>query len=612
MHRIISFVWNHADTRACATAIRLISIVHERPEPWDTAYHKHGLAVFNRTRQDVTSPSLRLGDENGVIVGELFTKPDDAINSTRVSELSTNDTREIVESNARRLSDRYWGKFVGFVHDPTKGRVFVYREPSGMLPCYRAVIDGVFVFFSHIDDLESLNSISLSVEWKALSSMLFFGFSRSRSTCLSEVTELFPGFCQTISDDSINEQCYWNPRNLIHENTVNDRDRARSLLKSTTQGCVNAFANDKKRIVMELSGGVDSSIVASCLAEVKDSRNIVCLNHFTPTAEGDERRYARLVAERLGFDLAEMPKGSTEKSQNYEQLLGIPAYVRPVGFYFFACENDQMRIEMASKHNCDAVFSGEGGDAVFFASKQPDVASDYLWLNGINLQYFKILIDTAHLANQSIFAVLRNSIANGLMRAPKSPFDRLKEQRGFLTDEIWNSILPSDILHPWLFETPRVPPGKEFHLFGLTSAQNAAYPQQSENVSDLMRPLMSQPMLEVSYRIPVPHLCFDGRERALARAAFRDSLPHSVLDRTTKGSVHRYLTRTIQKNLPLIRDLILEGTLVRMNILDRNRIEYVLDNPQTQDRDGLTSIAQCASFELWTRGWDHSAKKVAA
>ncbi|MCP2835015.1 asparagine synthase-related protein, partial [Salmonella enterica] len=67
--------------------------------------------------------------------------------------------------------------------------------------------------------------------------------------------------------------------------------------------CVSAQLADAQHPLLQLSGGLDSSILAAVLHEMGTPFRAVTL--ATRDAEGDERRFARAVAGHLGIPLEE-------------------------------------------------------------------------------------------------------------------------------------------------------------------------------------------------------------------------------------------------------------------------------------------------------------------
>src|SRR3546814_15106452 len=83
------------------------------------------------------------------------------------------------------------------------------------------------------------------------------------------------------------------------KSTAERSDRLGQILRDTHATWAACYPHS----LVGLSGGLDSSIVAVCLAEA--SQRLECLTAVTSDPVGDERLYARLVCEQIGAQLFE-------------------------------------------------------------------------------------------------------------------------------------------------------------------------------------------------------------------------------------------------------------------------------------------------------------------
>jgi asparagine synthase (glutamine-hydrolysing) len=116
---------------------------------------------------------------------------------------------------------------------------------------------------------------------------------------------------------------------------------------------------------------------------------------------------------------------------------------------------------------------------------------------------------------------------------------------------------------------------------------------------ELVHPLMSQPLLELSLRLPTYVLTRGGRGRALAREAFSDRIPSAIASRRSKGGTEEHITAVLQRSLPLARTLLLDGQLVQRGLLDRRRVEASLERRPTQGDAYVSEIHSCIAIEAW-------------
>jgi asparagine synthase (glutamine-hydrolysing) len=114
-------------------------------------------------------------------------------------------------------------------------------------------------------------------------------------------------------------------------------------------------------------------------------------------------------------------------------------------------------------------------------------------------------------------------------------------------------------------------------------------------------PLCAQPVFETCARIPIDIHFDGGRSRGLARRAFADVVPVPILRRQWKGRPLRFFEDVIQRNLPFIREHLLEGVLARQGILDRAAVERALEGGPTRSDAVSGELFSHLDLELWIR-----------
>jgi asparagine synthase (glutamine-hydrolysing) len=103
-------------------------------------------------------------------------------------------------------------------------------------------------------------------------------------------------------------------------------------------------------------------------------------------------------------------------------------------------------------------------------------------------------------------------------------------------------------------------------------------------------PLMSTPLIELCLRTPTYVLIRNGLDRATARRAFANDLPPEIVKRRNKGRIDQHVRDVLDDNIELVRDVLLNGRLVKEGLLDRSTLEQYL----TRER----SPADCQYAEI--------------
>jgi asparagine synthase (glutamine-hydrolysing) len=167
--------------------------------------------------------------------------------------------------------------------------------------------------------------------------------------------------------------------------------------------------------------------------------------------------------------------------------------------------------------------------------------------------------------------------------------------------------------HPWLDDVEGVAPGKMMHILNLADVFSLDGPFTQPDHPEYVHPLCSQPLKELVLRIPTDVLAAGGHARGLARDAFESVLPREIRSRRDKGGPDLYVKHLIARNLPLMREVVLDGVLVKERVVDRKRADQLLGSALI--KEGHATLEACLLFstEAWASGWaSHRAAARAA
>ena len=167
-------------------------------------------------------------------------------------------------------------------------------------------------------------------------------------------------------------------------------------------------------------------------------------------------------------------------------------------------------------------------------------------------------------------------------------------------------------LHPLLRHPRGAPSGKLWHAHQLSQPFDFYDPLGREGDAERISPLFSQPILELCLRIPTYVLTHGGWDRAVARRAFYDDLPPAIRNRRNKGGIEEHLRCTLEHNRAFLREVLLDGALVRQGIVDRGRLAEVLSGGATRIAAGSGEILEYAGIESWLRRWGDRFRRADA
>ena len=609
MYRYIAIAWNDADRHQTDIASHLIGRIKSSPSNWVVAYEATGFVSFHITSRIAAGGAYPMVDGAGVVLGNLFHQSLTYREPPARPLLRKQETRAIVNSCGRYLVDRYWGSYVAFVRNPGMNETYVVRSPAGRMPCLFTTYECVDIYFARTEDCLQLGVSEFSTDWSyVLRHIACRGLQRLDGTGLKEVSQVSPGECITVPTGSTRRALYWDPIEISQTDIIEDQPTAVEAVRETTRACVAAWASCYENILLSLSGGLDSSIVLSCLTTASVKPKLTCINYVQPVIEGDERHFARLAARHAGVDLVEDPRDLS--AHNLDVVGKIERTALPL-LYTFQIFNGLHETRLAKQFGATAIFTGHLGDGVFHEPTAQHAASDYVRMHGIGTRVVSIALETARRARLPFWLVLFTAIRSRLNHPPFEYDSTLLDKMLGLTPEAADSIDRNTLVPPELRMNDGIPHGKLKHIL-YTYLTHVQYdPLGSSDRPETVPALISQPLLELCFRIPTYVLTAGGTGRAIARLAFANSLPPEIVNRSTKGAGTDQVRNLYANNLEFLRELLLDGILVEEGILDRTTLEESLAKPERVSNAVASVLPVYYSTEAWLRRWADSKEQKA-
>jgi asparagine synthase (glutamine-hydrolysing) len=232
-------------------------------------------------------------------------------------------------------------------------------------------------------------------------------------------------------------------------------------------------------------------------------------------------------------------------------------------------------------------------------------AADFLRERGFGAGFWRYALNIARRNKLSLWSVLSASVRDRLVTPRYEPSRYIESPNQLATlgayEEADNR---TDIRHYWLPFAAGVPHGKLLHVMMIDCPQDAHDPFGSVDYPERVMPLNSQPLIEACLRIPTYTLTHAGWSRAAARAAFAGDLSAQTVSRVSKGYIDSQNAELLERHLPWVRELLLDGQLVAHRLIDRHKLEALL----TPERIRLSPVAgeilcEHLSYEAWLRNW---------
>jgi asparagine synthase (glutamine-hydrolysing) len=600
MFRYVAFVWNDQDAAAREAARALLQRQSAAAEVWRVALRGNGIEVRYAGADDGSCRAYLLAEEGGVVLGNLFARSQEGVSTPASAALGEGDSRAMLDSDGRHLIEGFWGRYVAFLHDAAARASWVVRDPSGGLPCYVTRCRGVDVYFSWIDDVVPLLDAPLEVNWSYLVATVCFLRQHSPGTALRQVTQVLAGECVETRAGTSRRFFYWDPLAIANADVIEDLDEAVAAMRRCVREVVHAWASCHQHVLLSLSGGLDSSIVLACLKDAPSQPRITCFHYYPLGADLDERVYARAAAAKAGLELLERARDS---SFSLQPLLTTHRMPEPTNYPYFL-EHSRLEAQLAAEQGAAAVVIGYGGDQLFYQERAEWAPGDFLHRRGLRPGVLRVALDAAQMDQISLWHVLGQAASGYLAHQRWSILQEAGHKRPLLVPSVVEEARRSaEFLHPLLRHPRGAPSGKLWHAHQMSQPFDFYDPLQRPGDAQRLSPLCSQPLMELCLRIPTYVLTHGGWDRAVARRAFYDDLPPEIRNRRHKGGIEEHLRLTLEHNRPFLRELLLDGALVRRGIIDRGRLAEVLSGRATAIASGSGELLEYAGIEAWLGRW---------
>ena len=504
--------------------------------------------------------------------------------------------QELGEENFKTTSDtevvlaayRRWGKdcvthlrgmFAFALWDEARQELFCARDRFGIKPFYYTTAGDNFYFGSEVKALlPFIDKIETDVE--GFKDYLAFQFCLAGKTLFKGIRELLPGHSLSVRNGTIEIKRYWEVYyDLDFDHTPKYFDEClRGLLSES----VGLHLRADVPVGTYLSGGLDSSAVASIASRQSNGDFKAFTGKFSFSEDYDESRYARALAEWRGFGLHEIDITAVDFVDNIRKVIYHLDYpvAGPGSFPQY------MVSQLAAKHR-KVVLGGQGGDEIFggytryliaYFEQCIKAAIDGTINDGnFIVTYESIIPNLTALHNYK--PMLQEFWRDGLFEDMDRRYFRLINRAPLLRDEIhWNLLgdySPFETFQT-VFNGNNV--GKESYFDRMThfdfKTLLPALLQVEDRVSmahglESRVPFLDHPLVEFAATIPSNVKFKDGTMKQVLKDAMRNELPEVIVERKDKMGFPTPLTEWINGEA---RDFVQE-TFTARNALNRDLVD---------------------------------------
>ena len=449
------------------------------------------------------------------------------------------------ETSGTDCANHFRGMFAFALWNDDNQILFCARDRFGIKPFYYTIVDNVFYFASEAKALVPfLDSVEIDID--GFKDYITFQYYLDGKTLFKGIKELLPAHAMLVGDGRVEKIWrYWDVYyNLDFDHTPQYFERE---LKNLIEESVTLHMRGDIPLGAYVSGGLDSSIVAS-IANHHNKRGIVGFHgKFNYGIEYDESHYARALAQKCGFNLEEVPITAQDFIDNIRKVIYHLDYptMGPGSFsqYMVAKHASGKRKVLLGGQGGDEIFGGYVRYIIAYFEQCIKASIDGTMHSGNFIVSYESIIPNL-VALQQYKPLLKQFWQEGLFEDMDKRYFRLINRANLLHNEVrWEYIQDYSPFETFcsIFHTDSV--HKESYFDRMTHFDfKAGLPpmlQVEDRVSsahgvEVRLPYLDHPLVEFAATIPSDVKFKDGTMKNILRQAMGDTLPPEILGRKDK------------------------------------------------------------------------------
>ncbi|HEV2836983.1 MAG TPA: asparagine synthase-related protein, partial [Pyrinomonadaceae bacterium] len=499
------------------------------------------------------------------------------------------------------------GEYAIVLYDPQTRKLFLCRDHAGARPLYYCQHRDRLIVSSQLAPLLNVFGVSRDISEEYVGGCM----SRGPTVGLTPykyIHSVKPAHILTVSDSGrLIEERYWQ---LDPEREIRMRNDAEyeEAFRYHVRNAVQAPLRSDRPVMIELSGGLDSSTIA-CVAADGIRKNETAAKRFetvsyvydeSPTS--DESKFIRCVEDHLGRTGVHVRDEDCPLVPPATDDLDV---VSPNPILYSFGYHEALR-QIMRETGARVLLTGVGGDQVLGSSYDPypELAdllvlkkplalhrSLRIWSQALQKPYATLLWQ------KTVVPILPRQVQplfrRAAMKRVPAWFNPTFVERMKLRE---NEIPPPD---PFGF---RLPSGRDRSISYLSVIKNVSPCHRREITAlDSSYPFMHRPLVEFLQAIPFEQLLRPGENRSLMRRALRDLLPEKVARRKTKGIPREGLCRAVAREWKAMRALFSDSRVCAYGFMDSAPLLAAIDRTRHGVETYAGPLLTAISLELWLR-----------
>lgn len=531
------------------------------------------------------------------------------LESCGVAFRSSSDTEVIVEGYREWGDDvlrRLNGMFAVAIVDVARRRLLLARDRFGVKPLHYVFAEEGLVFGSEIKALLASGLVERKIDDSAVAEYLHYSSALGTKTFFESVKRLEPG--QALAYEQGRATLFQFARIIPEAESADDYETAVQSVRCLLEDSVKRQLVADVSVGVFLSGGVDSSAIATLASRHMEQPLQTFSADFAFAEDQSELELARLVAQRIGSRHEELRIEPSDLANTLERL--ADAHDQPFG----DAANIPLFLMCEALNGCPkVVLQGDGGDELFAGYPRygrlarqrlfqliamgamplrgfmPKASKAYRALRSLNAMTFAPPdVRMALLMSQEPFGDDPSQLLSESYRAhvaTKDPFVRYREmhQRFGGLDPV-QSMLYTDI--------SVILPDIYFEKVDRPSMMNSI---------EVRVPMMDNDLVSYALSLPSVLKLKGGEKKSVLKSALRGIVPDEVLYGKKRGfgvPVSRWLRGPLSAYL---RDTLTDDSIRQSGLFNEEELGRRINQHLEGSADYGQSLYKMLNLAVWYR-----------
>lgn len=480
--------------------------------------------------------------------------------------------------------EKFNGFFAFAIYDAFEKTTFIARDRMGIKPLLFGQSNGALFFASEMKALLDFE-IERSLDYVSLQQYFQLNYIPSPSTIFSSVKKLMPGHYLKISArGEVVDQAYYQIPFTRQYNALSYQEAQTELVKLLEQSVQRRLVADVP-LGSFLSGGIDSSVIASLAARHRDKLNTFSIG-FADNPYFDETEYANLVAKKIKSEHTVFKLSNNDLYENLYDILdyidepfadssAIPVYI--------LSKNTRKHVTVAlSGDGADELFGGYNKHYAEHLMQQDSLKNKFVSLGA---PLWQVLPKSRHSKWGNWFRQLdrfaqgrklntadrywrwcsftEENYAHNLLRADLHPYRKIYTQR---KDEILAGFMKGNDLNETLYT--------DMQLVLVNDMLTKVDWMSMANSLEVRVPFLDHELVNFVFQLPADYKVSAKGRKTILKDAFCEILPAELYTRNKMGFEIPLLQwfRTDLKSL-IIDDLLSDGFIEEQQIFNLATIQ---------------------------------------